>query len=162
MLFDSGVDRAKAKRDFKRRRGLLAENIQYLQARERSGRFGPNKLRALATAKLSLALRSCEKHGCLLLVGGLATADQAVALANEQVTDVERDRNAMFLVQRFLAISFFVPIFDVVVNQRVVVKNFDCSRGIECILERGAFVFYNFEQEPGPQPLRPLVSGYRA
>src|SRR5205807_424004 len=101
---------------------LLPENIQHLQARKRSGRFGPNQLSALAAAELPLPLRSCQEHSGLLLIGGLATPDQAVALSNQQVTDVERDRNPMFLVQRFLTISFFVAIFDVVVNERSFVK----------------------------------------
>src|SRR2546430_13345999 len=53
------------------------------------------------------------------------TLFRSIALADQQVADVERDRNAMFLVQGFLAISFFVSIFDVVVDERGFVKTFD-------------------------------------
>src|SRR2546430_17592091 len=61
------------------------------------------------------------------------TLFRSIALADQQVADVERDRNAMFLVQGFLAISFFVSIFDVVVDERGFVKTFDGNRNLSNI-----------------------------
>lgn len=56
---------------------------------------------------------------------GVALGDQPVALADQQVADVQRDGNSMLGVQRWLALARIIAVFDIVVNQRGLVKTFD-------------------------------------
>ena len=67
VLFRAGVNRAQAQRHFKRRRGLLTEDIENLQGGERRRLPRPAQFVSLPATKLPLSLGSHQKHPGFLL-----------------------------------------------------------------------------------------------
>ena len=125
VQFDASEDRTDAQGDLECRRGFLFENIEHLQARERLGLACPEEFRALAAAEFALAGGGDGDHGGALFGADVRGGEQAVAFADEEVADIQRDGDAMLGVQRGLAVARGVLVLDVVVDERGLVEAFD-------------------------------------
>ena len=85
----------------------------------------PDEFGTLAAAEFALAFGGDADHLGFLFGAGAAGGEQAVAFADEQVADIERNGEAVFFVQRFFAVTLRVVVLDVVVNERGLVKALD-------------------------------------
>ena len=60
---------------------------------------------------------------------GSILTDQPVPEANEVVPNIDRGGNAVFLVQRLVAVAELVGVFDIVMNERCLVKRLNRHGG---------------------------------
>ena len=113
----SAVGRADAKRNLKGGRRLAAEDVDDFRRRERSWAARPRKLRALAQAQLPVPDGRDASHRGAHRRGRVAGCEEPVPLADQQISRIERHRNAMLDVQSPGAVPCVVIVLDVVVNQ---------------------------------------------
>ena len=120
----AGVDGSQSKGDFKGRGCLLTEDVDHLERGQDSGFAGPHELGTLTAAQLALPFGRHAHHFGLGLGAGLAGGQEAVALTDEQVADIEGNSHTVFFVQRLLAVAEAVVVLDVVVDERGFVEAF--------------------------------------
>ncbi len=121
---------ADLQRDFKGGCGLAAEDLQHLRAAEGDGMARPEQLGPLPDAQLTLAFRSDEDGGAADVRGGVVVGEEAVAFTNQQVADVQRDRDAVLGVQRGFSVALGITVLDVIMHERGFVEDFDGDRGL--------------------------------
>ena len=115
--------RPQTQRHLEGRRGLLSEDIEHFDRRQRLGVPRPPQLAALPPAQRDVSLRRQRHH-----VRPAQLCEQAVSLAHQEVADVERHRHADIGVQRRTAVALRIGILDIVVDERRLVEALDRDR----------------------------------
>jgi len=61
-------------------------------------------------------------------IRGIGLDEEPITLAQKQIANVQRNRNAMLRMERLLAVAMRVAVFDVVVDERCLVEAFHRDR----------------------------------
>ena len=117
LVRSAGSDRGQLQCHVERGRCLEPEDLEHLSARElrrapAPGEFSPLPLAEKALCGRRLADGQSDEIGIEPRLG-----QQSVALADQEIADVECDRHAMCSAERGLTIAFKIAVLDVVVDE---------------------------------------------
>ncbi len=91
----------------------------------------------------------CNTLRCIEAGAGVLQAQKTQGA--HRIAGVDRRADAVLAPQRAPAVAQFVAVFDVVVNQRIVMEDFDGDGGVERVLDRRAFAERNAQHHLRPQ-----------